>query len=234
MKLPVVILSLFVPFLLQAETQLDKELAKVKTAISEADDILAANQNDPKTAIPAEVLAESEAVLIVKLEGASIGIGGYGGTGIAMLNNIDNWSPPAVYSVAGGSLGIEIGGTETDMIAVFMNKKSVKALFDKTIKWGVGLSVKAGPVGGTVATNQWKDADILVYRVYKGFKFGVSFSGGSLDFNQPLNAALYEEPNITANDIFGLRVPMPAEAKDITEYLRKLSFEDTSLSVDSK
>ncbi len=230
MKLPVVLLTLFVPFLLQAESQLETELAKVKTAISEADDILAANQKDPKTAIPHEVLAESEAVLIVKLEGAAIGIGGYGGTGIAMVNNIDNWSPPAVYSVTGGSLGIEIGGTETDLIAVYMNKKSLKSLYDKSIKWGVGLSVKAGPIGGTASANQWKDADILVYRVYKGIKLGVSFSGGSLDFNEELNAALYEEPSITANDIFGLRVPMPAEAKDITDELRKLSYEDSSLS----
>lgn len=230
MKLtPLVILSL-APFLLQAETQLDKELAQAKEIISNSDDVLATLQSDEKTAIPGEVLAEAEAVLIVKLDSAMVGIGGYGGAGIAMVNNIDNWSPPAIFTVGGGSLGIEIGATETHMVAVCMTKKALRELGKDSIRWGVGLSVKAGPVGGTLGATGWKDADILVYRVKKGFALGVSFNGGTLDYSKKLNAALYKEPNITAQDIFGMSVPMPAEAVDVTEELRKLSFESTSLS----
>ncbi|MBC2594370.1 lipid-binding SYLF domain-containing protein [Ruficoccus amylovorans] len=230
MKLtPLVILSL-APFLLNAETTLDKELAQAKDIISQSDDVLAAIQADEKTAIPSEILAESEAVLIVKLDSAMVGVGGYGGAGIAMMNNIDNWSPPAVYTVGGGSLGIEIGATETHMVALFMNKKATRALYTSSIRWGVGFSVKAGPVGGTLAASQWKDADVLVYRVKKGFALGVSFSGGTLDFSEKINSALYGVPGIKAEDIFGMRVPMPEEANDVSTELRKLSYLDTTLS----
>ena len=230
MKLtPLIILSL-VPFLLHAETELDKQLAEAKEVISNADDVLQAIQADPKTAIPSEVLSEAEAVLIVKLNAAMVGVGGYGGTGIAMVNNVDNWSPPVIFTVGGGSLGIEIGATETNLVAVCMTKKALRELGQSSIRWGVGLSVKAGPVGGTLGASGWKDADILVYRVKKGFALGVSFDGGTLDYSQKLNAALYNEPGITAQDILGMRVPMPEEAVDVSNELRKLSYVDSSLS----
>lgn len=230
MKLTTLFTLLLVPFLLQAETKLDKQLAQVKKIISTSDDIIKANQETKDAAIPKQLLAESEAVLVVKLDSAMIGIGGYGGLGIATINNVDNWSPPAVYSVSGGSLGLEIGATETNIIALFMNKKALRALYDDSIRWGVGLSVEAGPVGGRLAANEWRDADILVYRERKGLALGASFTGGTLTFNKQLNAALYEQPDITASDIFGMRVPMPAEAKEVTDYLRQLSFEGTQLS----
>ncbi len=228
MKLtPLIILSL-VPFLLHAETQLDKQLAEAKQVISTADDVLQEIQANEKTAIPSDVLSEAEAVLIVKLNSAMVGVGGYGGTGIAMVNNIDNWSPPAIYTVGGGSLGIEIGATETNLVALFMNKKAMRTLYDSSIRWGVGLSVKAGPVGGTLGASGWKDADVLVYRVKKGFALGASFSGGTLDYSQDLNSALYKEPDVTIQDILGMRVPMPAEALDVTDELRKLSYQDST------
>ncbi|MEM8549262.1 MAG: lipid-binding SYLF domain-containing protein [Verrucomicrobiota bacterium] len=230
MKKILTLLLAVCPLLLQAETQADKDLARVKEIISQADDILLENQNTPEAAVPKELFAEAEAVLVVRLESAIIGVGGYGGTGIAMINNIDNWSPPAVYSISGGQLGLEIGGTETDIIALYMNKKALRSLYDDSIRWGVGLSVQAGPAGGRLAATEWRNADILVYRKKKGLALGVSFTGGVLEFNQSLNAALYQEPNIDQSDIFGLRVPMPAEGKEVTDYLRKLSFEGTDLS----
>lgn len=193
----------------------------------EAVKIFTANQANPKKRIPDEVLAEADAVMIMRIKRGAIGIGAAEGKGIATKNNIDNWSPPAFYKLGSGSLGLQIGASQSDVIVLFMNAEATQELFKQSFQWGVGLVAEAGPIGGDASLNTWKEADMLVYDTRKGLSVGVKISGGSLVFDQALNDAEYDKEGITAEAILGSTVTMPPEAKELTDLLREYSFVNT-------
>lgn len=195
--------------------------------LTQSKDIFVANQANPKRRIPDEILAEADAVLIIRMTRGAIGIGAAQGEGIATKNNVDNWSPPAFYKVGSGSLGIQLAANQSDIVALFMNKKAADMLYEQKFQWGVGLNAEAGPVGGQLSLNTWQDADVLIYDTRKGLSVGVQISGGSLAYDQALNDAEYDKKGITAKQILGSTVEMPKEAKALTELLRDYSFVNT-------
>ncbi|WOO42648.1 lipid-binding SYLF domain-containing protein [Rubellicoccus peritrichatus] len=195
--------------------------------LTQSKDIFVANQANPKRRIPDEILAEADAVLIVRMTRGAIGIGAAEGEGIATKNNVDNWSPPAFYKVGSGSLGIQLAANQSDIVALFMNPKAADMLYKQKFQWGVGLNAEAGPVGGQVGLNTWQDADVLVYDTRKGLSVGVQISGGSLVYDKTLNDAEYDKEGITAKQILGSTVEMPKEAIALTDLLREYSFVNT-------
>ncbi len=48
-----------------------------------------------------------------------LGIGGQYGQGIIMIKKGDMWSSPAIFTLAGGSFGWQIGAEATDIIAIY-------------------------------------------------------------------------------------------------------------------
>lgn len=197
------------------------------TILTQSKEIFVANQANPKRRIPDEILAEADAVLIIRINRGAIGIGAAEGHGIAMSNNVDNWSPPAFYKLGSGSLGLQLAASQSDVVALFMNPKAAKALFQKEFKWGVGLNAEAGPIGGQLSLDTWQDADVLIYDTRKGLSVGVKISGGSLVYEQALNDAEYDKKGITAEQILGSTVEMPEEAVALSNLLRDYSFVNT-------
>lgn len=195
--------------------------------LTQSKDIFVANQANPKRRIPDEILAEADAVLILRMTRGAVGIGAAEGQGIATKNNVDNWSPPAFYKVGSGSLGIQLAANQSDIVALFMNPKAAEMLYKQKFQWGVGVNAEAGPVGGQLALNTWQDADVLIYDTRKGLSVGVQISGGSLVYEQALNDAEYDKEGVTAQQILGSTVEMPQEAKDLTDLLREYSFVNT-------
>lgn len=213
-----------------ARTADTAEAQQATAIIEQSKGIFVANQDNDEKRIPDAILAEARAVLIMQITRGAIGIGASEGKGIATNNNIDNWSPPAFYQITSGSLGIQLAARQTNIVAVFMTEKATKQLYTREFQWGVGLNVQAGPVGGDVSLTTWRDADILVYDTSKGLDLGVQISGGSLGFAQALNDAAYGKEGITAQEILGSTVEMPAGAKALTDLLREYSFVATQSS----
>jgi len=120
----------------------------------------------PDKAIPQELLQSSQCVVIVPgmMKGAFI-VGAEYGKGFILCRKASGtgWSAPAAIMVEGGSFGFQIGGSETDVVMLVMNKGGVEKLLSSKFTLGADASVAAGPVGRTASadTDLQMNAEIL-------------------------------------------------------------------------
>ena len=152
-------------------------------------------------AIPRDLLQKAEAVVVFPgaVKGAFI-IGAQGGKGIAIRRTHNGWSAPAFLDMAGGSFGLQAGGSKTDYVLLIMNEDGLRGLLTDKFELGGEGSVAAGPVGRTAAasTNATLDAGILTYSRSKGLFAGVSLKGVVITSDDKLNGPIY---NKKAKDI---------------------------------
>ena len=92
----------------------------------------------------------AKAVMIVpNLIKAGLIIGGEAGTGVALVRGSDGqWSDPAFYLLAAGSIGLQIGVESKQILFLFMTDKAVGSIMTEQIKLGADVSVTAGNLGG--------------------------------------------------------------------------------------
>ena len=80
------------------------------------------------------------------------------------------WSAPAAIRVEGGSVGFQIGGSETDVVMLVNSEPGAKKLLESKFTLGADASVAAGPVGRTSSaeTDAQLHAEILTYSRSRG------------------------------------------------------------------
>ena len=142
--------------------------------------------------VPADVLAKADCVVVVpKLKKGSFIVGGSGGRGPMSCRTGDDfsgkWSPPAMYSTGGMSVGLQAGGSSSDFVILLMNKKAVDAFLKGKTKLGRDASVAAGP-GATAAT---LGGDVLTYARTSGAFAGLSLGGADFSADNNANQRLY-------------------------------------------
>lgn len=143
-----------------------------------------------------------------------LGIGGQYGQGIIMVKNDRAWSSPAVFTLAGGSFGFQIGAQATDIILLFMNRRSVDAILGGKLKLGADASVAAGPVGrsASASTDVQLRGGILSYSISRGLFAGAKLEGTVLLQHEEANRELYGK-SISAREILiENKAPMPKAA----------------------
>src|ERR1043165_4511290 len=138
----------------------------------------------PDKAIPDDLLDRAECVAIIPgLKKGALGFGGKYGKGVVMCRKSNrHWSAPSFITVEGGSVGFQIGFSQTDVVLLVMNRKGIDKLIGDKFTLGADASVAAGPVGrnATAQTNVRLDAEILGYSRSKGLFAGVSLEGATL------------------------------------------------------
>lgn len=173
-----------------------KDLKDAVDRVNKASDTMTQIMSIRDKSIPTDLLDKAKAVVVFPgaIKGAFI-IGGQGGKGIAVRRMGRGWSAPAFFNMAGGSIGLQIGGSKTDYIMLIMNDKGLKGLLEDKFELGGEGSVAAGPVGRTAAasTNATLDAEILTYSRSKGLFAGVSLKGVSINSDGDLNQAIYQK-----------------------------------------
>ena len=145
-----------------------------------AADVLNEIQAAPDSGIPQEVLGSAECVAVVPsmLKGGFI-VGAKYGRGLASCRTPKGWSAPAFFTIAGGSVGFQIGGQAVDLVMLIMNDNGMKNLLSSKFALGADASVAAGPVGRHAEGNtDWKmRAQVLTYSRARGVFAGVSLNG---------------------------------------------------------
>jgi lipid-binding SYLF domain-containing protein len=125
----------------------------------------------------------------------AVGVGGTGGRGPMSCRSGENfkgkWSPPAMYTIAGASAGLQIGGSSTDYVLLLMAPKAVDAVVKGKSKIGGDMTAAAGPSGSSASTGT---ADVLTYARSKGLFAGVSLDGSTLDPDSGANQRIYDKP----------------------------------------
>ena len=147
-------------------------------------------------------LSKANCVLILPgVKKFGFGVGGSGGRGPLLCRSGQNfdgkWSTPAMYSVGGVSVGLQVGGSSSDFVLLLMNAKVVDQLLNGKTKMGTDATAAAGP-GATAASAS--DADILTSGKAKGVFAGVSLGGATVEPDNDANQRLYGK-TLTATDI---------------------------------
>ena len=156
---------------------------------------------DSKSISPS-LLSQANCVLILpNVKKFGVGIGGSGGRGPMLCRSgadfKGKWSAPAMFSVGGASVGLQLGGSSTDFVLLLMDAKVVNQVLNGKTKMGTDATAAAGP-GATAASAS--DVDILTYGRAKGVFAGVSLGGATVEPDNDANYRLYGK-TVTATNI---------------------------------
>ncbi|MDQ6664383.1 MAG: lipid-binding SYLF domain-containing protein [Acidobacteriota bacterium] len=208
------------PSLFAKKEDVDKRLAAASTVMSEI-------MNTPDKGIPDELLDSAECVIIVpSLKKGAFVFGGKYGKGFTFCRHATGagWSAPAGVIVEGGSFGFQIGGSETDVVMLVMNKTGADHLMSSQFTLGGDASIAAGPVGRTAAadTDATMRAQILSYSRARGIFAGVALSGATLREDKDTNREMYGSV-MTNKEILRGTTKAPAAGAGIETLLNKYS-----------
>ena len=149
----------------------------------------------PARQIPQALLADAQAVAIIP-DVLKIGFvaGVRRGHGVVLIRNEQGqWSLPQFVTLTGGSVGWQAGVQGTDVVLVFMTKKSVEGLARGKFTIGADASAAAGPVGrnAAAATDFKLKAEILSYSRSRGLFVGLALDGSAIDVDPVLQTTYY-------------------------------------------
>jgi len=179
---------------LLADTTTNKEAI---TRLDDAAAVFSETMKDaPDKGIPHDLLESAHCVVIVPdLKTGAFIIGAKYGKGYLSCRKKDGvgWSAPGAVRIEGGSVGLQIGGSTTDVIMLVMNERGADKLLSSKFTLGAEGTVAAGPVGRrtTAQTDAQMHAEILSWSRSQGLFAGVSLEGATLRQDLDDNAALY-------------------------------------------
>ena len=163
-----------------------------------------------------ELWSRAACVLVIpSLQKAAFLIGGESGSGVMTCRYASGWSAPVFMHLAKGSIGLQIGAEQIDLVLLVMNRHGVSKLLQNNVSLGVDASLAAGPVGRSAhaATDAQLTAEMLSYSRSHGVFAGINLSGGVLQPDPVANAHAYG-PDVTALEIVNgsRKVNMPVAA----------------------
>jgi lipid-binding SYLF domain-containing protein len=165
---------------------------------------LNALRNDPDHPNLNTVLNRAKAVLIIpSLLKAGFILGGEGGSGVLLVRNANGeWSAPAFYTLASGSIGLQVGVQNAEVLFTVMTDKGLNQVIKNQFKMGADASVALGPIGGGIeaATTLNMGADIYAFSRTKGAFAGGSFEGSLIKAREEWNKLYYGQA-LSVDDI---------------------------------
>jgi lipid-binding SYLF domain-containing protein len=177
----------------------------------------------PDHAIPHELLESAKCIAIIPGEKkAAYIVGGRYGRGVAMCRTDKGWSGPVFLKIIGGSFGLQIGGSSTDVIMVFRNREGLQRLLSDKFKIGADVTAAAGPVGrdASAATDIEMHAEILTYSRSRGIFAGVSLDGSVVEPDRAADQALYGA-EVNREDVLNGKLAVPAPAHELVAEIRR-------------
>ena len=161
-----------------------------------------------------DLVKDAKGIVIINVTGFAIGIGGSGGDGILMSRTENGWSGPVGITTDGGTMGIDVGGTDNDIVILLMNNGAVSRWASGDHFGSSSAQAVMGPKGGAAVDATMKNRDFNVYIWNKGAKLGVNFGGFDVNINNEANANYYDKPLVSPKDILNGTAKVPDSKKD--------------------
>jgi lipid-binding SYLF domain-containing protein len=198
--------TLVAPFnsaLAQAREQ-SREDARLITATQVLEELLAT----PDQRVPDWLMQRAYGVAIIPevIKGAFIFGGRYGSGVMSVRDPAGRFSNPIFISLAGGSVGWQVGATSTDVVLVFVTPRSVENFARGKFTLGADASVAAGPVGRQTEAAAGIAAEIYSYSRSRGLFAGVALDGTVIAFDRSANREFYDNDDVTTAMITGNKV----------------------------
>ena len=155
--------------------------------------------------IPHDLLDKARCVVVVPgMKKAGFIFGAKFGRGFSVCRRAggSGWSAPAAMQVEGGSVGFQIGASETDVVLLVMNEGGMRHLLSDKFTIGGEATAAAGPFGRDAAaqTDAMMNAEMLSYSRSRGLFAGISLEGATLRPDEETNRELYGH-NATNHEI---------------------------------
>jgi lipid-binding SYLF domain-containing protein len=168
----------------------------------------------PDQNIPAWLMQRAYGVAVIPdvLKGAFLFGGRYGNGVLTVRDAQGRFSDPIFITLAGGSVGWQIGATSTDVVLVFVTQRSVQNFARGKFTLGVDASVAAGPLGRQGEAAAGVNAEIYSYSRSRGLFAGVALDGTVLAFDRGANRAFYGDRAVTSDMITGGQVSTSDES----------------------
>lgn len=188
--------------------------------------------NTPDKGIPQDLLEKAHCIVIVPgLKKGAFVVGAQYGKGYLSCRNQNGkgWSAPGTVRVEGGSLGFQIGGSETDLVMLVMNQRGADKLLSSEFTVGAEGEVAAGPVGRstTAETDVLMRAEILSWSRSRGVFAGIALKGATLRTDLDENEALYGK-KLDNREIVTTGIAPPAGAQKLLSLLNQYSSHETN------
>jgi len=192
-----------------AQVALPPATEELRTVVS-AQEVLDAFGGLQIESIPPAMLGTAQGVAIFPnmVKGGFI-LGVNYGKGVLLVRRSDGtWSPPAMVTMGGGSLGFQAGVQAADIVLVFATPRSLEGMLrGEKVTLGADANVALGPIGrsANAGTDARMGAEIYSYARSRGLFLGVSVNGASLSLDPAANTALYGRAGVTPADIYQAR-----------------------------
>jgi lipid-binding SYLF domain-containing protein len=191
--------------------------------LKSAEAVLTAMASPSDKGVPPDLFKKARCIAIIpSVRQAALGIGGKYGKGYIACRVASGWSAPGAIGIEGGSVGLQIGGSATDVLLLVMNNQGVDHLLSSKFTVGAEGSVAAGPVGrdASAETDVTLHAEILAWSRSRGAFVGIALEGATLHEDGDENKALYGRV-ITNKEIVHGSVAAPAIAQSFMAALSK-------------
>jgi SH3 domain-containing YSC84-like protein 1 len=204
-------------------------LIRAETAqerLKEATTVLNEVMATPDKGIPQDLLEKAHcAVIVPGMKAGGFVIGAKYGRGFAVCRREGGgWGAPGAVRIEGGSFGLQIGATNSDIIMLVMSDRGMRSLIEDKFTLGADASVAAGPVGRSASaqTDAQLSAEILSWSRSKGLFAGIALAGSTMRNDLDENKALYGR-EVHNKDVLMTAMKPPASAQPLISALNRYS-----------
>ena len=215
--------AVFAPLAIAA----DKESSAADRLDASAD-VLADMMHAADKGIPQDLMNKAQCVVVVpNMKKAGFIFGAKYGRGYAVCRRRggSGWSAPAGMRIEGGSFGLQIGGSESDVVVLVNADSGMKHLLEDKFTLGADATVAAGPVGrdASAETDAQLHAEMLSYSRSRGVFAGLALEGATLRPDKDANKELYGRENANREILTGTAVKAPPAAAKLERTLNRES-----------
>jgi lipid-binding SYLF domain-containing protein len=205
-----------------AESSPDKRLRSAAFSFREVMHI-------PDKGIPRDLFDKSRCVVIIPgVKKAAFIVGGKYGRGFVSCrrNGTGRFGTPAAIRIEGGSYGLQIGGSSTDVFMLIMNEGGMRKLLEDKFTIGGEAEAAAGPVGRDTSANTdvLLHAELLSWSRSRGLFAGLSLEGSTLRPDESEDTKLYGE-KVTNEQILHGDLKIPNGARPLVAELNRYRLE---------
>jgi lipid-binding SYLF domain-containing protein len=195
--------------------------------LSAATEDLREMMNASDKGIPQDLLNRASCIVVIpNLKAGGFIAGAQYGKGFFTCRRISGvgWHAPGAIKLTGGKFGFLIGGKETDVIMLVMNKSGMQHLLSDKFQIGGEASAAAGPLGrdSSAMTDAAMRAEILSYSRSRGIFGGIDIGGSAVTEDEDANQELYGR-RLSNHEIIDSKLPVPAAAQPLIHELNRLS-----------
>lgn len=122
-----------------------------------------------------------------------------------------SWSSPAFYTIGSGSIGLQAGIQDAEVMMMIMNQKALNAVINSQFKVGADASLAIAVIGAGVggATTAALHADIVTFSQTRGLFAGVSLNGALFSQDSETDQAYYGRPVDTRQIVISMQANNP-------------------------